>query len=81
LIVDFDLILRILLLLVAIRSYILNKEKNSAGPRTLPYVTPAITLSRLLLHFTLCFLPLWYWAIQDESHDGSNLSILFVLVI
>ena len=54
------------------------KRRNSAGPRTPPCVTPAITLSHyecLLLHFTLCFLPLRYWAIHDLSRDGSILSI------
>jgi hypothetical protein len=50
------------------------KRRKSAGHRTLPCVTPAITLSHsecLLLHFTLCFLPLRYWAFHDVSHDGS----------
>ncbi len=60
------------------------KRRNKAWSRTLHCVTPAITLNHsecLLLHFTLCFLPLGLWAIYDVSNDGSILSIFFRRII
>jgi hypothetical protein len=51
------------------------KRRNSARPRTLPCVTPAITLGHsecLLFHFRYCFLPPRYLAIHDVGHDLSG---------